>query len=163
MVDLKKATDELTTKAAFDAAKNAAERALNDALSSDEERAQRKAEEEALAKRKRKKLLALTIVGLLVVLGLIGMVLSYWQWFLLAGLLGLAALYGRHRWRRRRAEKKDRAAEKLEQPSERPTAKDRKELPAPPTRVASPAPTASPEPVENVEDELAALKARLGK
>ena len=78
-MDLKKATDELTTKAVFAAAKDKAERALEDALSTDEERAARKAEEDAAAKKKRTKLLIMGGVGLLLVLGAIGLVIHYWH------------------------------------------------------------------------------------
>lgn len=154
MGDLKRASEELTAKAAFSAAKQAAERALEDALSSDEERAQRKAEQAALAKRKRTKLIVLGVVGLLLVLGVIGMVLSYWHWFLLLGLVGLLALYGRHRWRARREEKQETAAEVSTKPS----------AVEPPVRVAR---RAAPEPPEDdgqaIEDELARLKSRLDK
>lgn len=154
MGDLKRASEELTARAAFSAAKQAAERALEDALSSDEERAQRKAEQAALAKRKRTKLIVLGVVGFLLVLGVIGMVLSYWHWFLLLGLVGLLALYGRHRWRARRAEKQETAAEVSTKPS----------AVEPPARVAR---RAAPEPPEDdgqaIEDELARLKSRLDK
>lgn len=157
MGDLKRASEELTAKAAFSAAKQAAERALEDALSSDEERAQRKVEQAALAKRKRTKLIVLGVVGFLLVLGVIGMVLSYWHWFLLLGLVGLLALYGRHRWRARREEKQETAASA---PAEAAAPRALE----PPVRVAR---RAAPEPREDdgeaIEDELARLKSRLDK
>ena len=156
MVDLKKATDELTAKAAFEAAKNAATRAIEDATSTDEERAEREAERAALAKRKRTKLIALGAVGLLLALGVIGLVIGYWHWFLLAGLVGLVALYGRHRWRQRRSAKKG-----LEAEPPRAARRAPERLPAPAARVAPATKAASDEPDESIEDELAALKARL--
>jgi hypothetical protein len=158
---LKKAADELTAKAAFSAAKNALDGALTDALASDEERAQRKAEQAALAKRKRTKLIALIVVGLLLTLGLIGMVLSYWQWFILLGLLGLAALYGRHRWRQRRRARAADEVKAIRSPEvPRPSEGVR---PRPPEVAAptQPATESSAEVERAIEDELAALKARV--
>lgn len=151
MVDLKKASEELTAKAAFSAAKNVAERAIEDALSSDEERAQRKAEEAALAKKKRTKVLVLGVVGLLLVLGVIGMVVSYWHWFLLAGLVGLAALYGRHRWHERREGKRAESA----------PPKPARVAAEPPRVRAAPTEVEPPGASQSIEDELAELKARL--
>ncbi len=149
MVDLKKATEELTANAVLAAARGK----LEDALSTEEEREQRKAKEAALAKRKRTKLLVMGAVGLLLVLGVIGMVVNYWQWFLLLGLLGLGALYGRHRWRNR-----SKLAEKASTPP-----RPRVEQPKAPARVAAPEQPVRPESSETIEDELAALKARLDK
>ena len=158
-MDLKKATDELTTKAVFAAAKDKAERALEDALSTDEERATRKAVEEAAAKKKRTKLLVMGAVGLLLVLGAIGLVIHYWHWFLLAGLLGAAALYARHRWQKSRAERKVRVEAPAKAASEEPrVAKPVPRVEA--ARKATPAPAVDE---ASVEEELAALKAKLDK
>ncbi|MBK7580719.1 MAG: hypothetical protein IPI67_10985 [Myxococcales bacterium] len=169
MADLKRAADELTAKAAFDAAKKAAERALDDALSTDEERAARKAEEAALAKKKRTKLIAMSVVGLLLVLGVIGMVVNYWQWFFLLGLVGLLALYGRHRWRTRGDTKPDVAPPVV-------SAASKKQRAPAPRRVSEGASARAPARPERdveektatreldeaaIEDELAELKARL--
>lgn len=146
--DLKKAAGELPAKAAYARAKAAAERVLEESLMSDEELEAKRAQDEALAKRKRQKTLALVVIGALIVLGVVGMVLAYWHWFLLAGLLGLAALYARHRWRTRS-----------------------KGTPAPKTRVEATPKAKAAEPEKpalasreahdrEIEDELAALKAR---
>lgn len=144
-------SDDLTAKAALIAARGAVKSALSDAMSSEAEREQRKAEEAAQAKRKRRKLIAFGVVGLLLALGVVGLVVSYWQWFLLLGLVGLAALYGRHRWRKRREAKRSEAPARPAQALR---------VPAKPAELPEPA-IAPPE--ESVEDELAALKARVGK
>lgn len=46
----------------------------------------------------------LGLLGLFLVIGVVGLALTYWPYFLIAGLLGLAGLYGRWRWRRRKTE-----------------------------------------------------------
>ncbi len=155
MADLKKSANALATKAAFAAAKEAAERALDDALTSDEERERRKAEQTALAKRKRTKIIALGLVGLLLVLGVIGLAVSYWQWFFLLGLVGLAALYGRYRWRkwRRRAQEASVAEPKLAAPKQKARVIDVEPLPK----------ASAAEEAQAIEEELAALKSRLDK
>jgi hypothetical protein len=165
MVDPKKAAEELGAKAAFAKAKQAAERAIQDALMSDEERAKAEAERAALAKRKRNKTIAFAIVGVLLVLGAIGMVLSYWQWFFLAGLVGLAGLYARHRWRKSRRAKREKAAEEPVAPKqERAPAKLRvKPEPEPRAPAAPVVDESSKETKQAIEDELAALKARVQK
>ncbi len=167
MSDLKKSANEMTAKTAFSAAKDAAERALDDALSTEEERAARKAEEAEAKSRRRKKQLALAIVGLLIVLGVIGLVLRYWYWFLLLGVVGLVALYGRHRWRKYRAAKKAPAAEEAEaavvaKVEVREVREVRETRDAP--RKRAPLPPVEPEvDAQAIEDELAALKARVKK
>jgi len=161
VADLKKAANELGARAAFEAAKDAAERALDDALSTEEELAARKLKEAELARRKRKKMLAFGIVGLLLVLGVIGMVVHYWQWFFLLGLLGVAGLYGRYRFRKWRAQKQESKEEPKKARVEEPPAKKELVAPTRPARVAE-RPVAE-EPDTSIEDELAALKSRLEK
>lgn len=145
MSDLEKTARELGTKTAFAAAKDAAERALEDAMLTEEERVRRRAEQDALARRTRNKRIVQIAIGSLLVIGVIGLLLHYWYWALLLGLVGATGLYGRHRWRKRRAAR----------PKSEPAA-----LEAPRVRVEPAAP-----PVEeadaSVEDELAALKARV--
>jgi Flp pilus assembly protein TadB len=157
MSDLKKSARELGAKAAFDAARDTAKRALDDAMATEEERAARKAREDARTKRRRTQRLVLVLLGLLIVLGLIGLALRYWYWLLLLGLLGIAALYGRHRWRKRRAARRERMPE----PSARlgPSRKEPSALPEPRRARDEPEQPAG----SSVEDELAALKARLDK
>ncbi len=150
MSDLKKAAEELGASAALSHAKRAAGRALEDVLSTDEERAAREAREAEAQQKKRRKLIAFAVVGLLLVLGVVGLVLSYWQYFLLAGLVGLMALYGRYRWRKRRARS----------PSPAPAVSET-EPPAVKARVASVTRPSAPDP--SVDDELAELKSRLRK
>jgi len=137
-------------KSAFAAAKQAAERALDDALLSDEERQKRRAAEGALARRKRNVRIARVAVGSLLAVGLVGLMLHYWYWALLLGLVGVAALYGRHRWRARRA---SRAKPEAAAPREAPVVKAR--VAPDPVRVEDPVADAS------VDDDLAELKARL--
>jgi hypothetical protein len=155
MTDLDDAAGKLARSATLRAARDAASRALDDALLSDEERAERKAKEEAASKRKWQKRIAIGVVALLLVLGIVGLVINYWQWFLLAGVLGLVALYGRYRWRKRRSEgsratgepasTKRSTPERIEPPRARVTAE----------RVSPPSDDT------DVEAELAALKARV--
>ncbi len=95
MSDDDKLSDDLRAKAALAVAKQAFERALEDP-----------AERDALAKRKRNKRIAQIAIGALVVVGLLGLMLHYWYWSLLLGVVGVAGLYGRHRWRARRTSKK---------------------------------------------------------
>ena len=97
MADLEDLKKELASRAALVAGKDAAKRFAEDLLTSDEE----KKAKEAASKSRRTKYLAYGVVGLLLVLGAVGLVLSYWQYFLLAGLLGVAGLYGYFRLRGR--------------------------------------------------------------
>ncbi len=154
MSDLKKAANELSAKAAFNAAKDRAERAIQDALSTEEERAQRKAEREALAKKKRTKWIILGVIGLVLLIGIVGMALRYWHWFLFAGLVAVAALYGRYRWRKfRSAQKKEPVAPRV---VETEVVEERREEPPLVQQTST-------EPDTSIEDELAALKARVKK
>jgi hypothetical protein len=97
LADLEDLKKELASRAALVAGKDAAKRFAEDLLTSDEE----KKAKEAASKSRRTKYLAYGVVGLLLVLGAVGLVLSYWQYFLLAGLLGVAGLYGYFRLRGR--------------------------------------------------------------
>jgi hypothetical protein len=133
-----KLSDDLRAKAALAVAKHAFERALEDP-----------AEKDALAKRKRNKRIAQIAIGALVVVGVLGLMLHYWYWSLLLGVVGVAGLYVRRRWRARSASRK-------------------KELEATPPREAlAPKVRIEPEaePAEDsdasIDDDLAELKARL--
>jgi Flp pilus assembly protein TadB len=141
----KKVVDDLTAKAVSAAGRNAARRALDDLVSSDEGRAERAVD----SKRRRRKLIAYAIVGLLLVLGILGLVVSYWQWFILAGVVGLVGIYGWYLLRKRLRPKPD-----------------RKLLPAPKAQLPPAEPArdrALSADRQDVEAELAALKARLEK
>ena len=137
MSDDEKPLEDLRAKAAFAMAKHAFEGALEDP-----------AEKNALARKKRNKRIALVAIGLLVAVGLLGLMLHYWYWSLLLGVVGGAGLYGRHRWRARRAERK-----KLRAPAPR-------EAPAARVRV-EPAAVSAEEQDASIEDDLAELKARI--
>lgn len=139
MSDPEKPADDVRAEAAFAMAKHAFERALVDP-----------AEQAALARRKRNKRIAQVAIGALVVVGLLGLMLNYWYWSLLLGLVGVVALYARHRWRARRA------ASKL------PKTVTRSQTVAPKVRVEAEAERAV-EPDSSVEDELAELKSRLDR
>ncbi len=170
MSDLKDVTDDLTSQAAIAAGRSAAKRAIENVLSSDEERAEKEAEQTALAKRRRTKLVVYSVVGLLLVLGVVGMVLSYWQWFFLLGLIMLGALYGRYRWRKSRARGSDEDTEAIA--GEKQPAKTRVAPSLPEKRVsdeeskrartAAAAEQAAADDLE-IEREMAELKARLKK
>jgi hypothetical protein len=123
MANPKKLAEEAMAKAMLSAGKDAAKKAAFDLLSTDEERAAVEAEGEekaAAVKKRRVKWIVLGVLGLCVVIGVLGLMMSYWHYFLAAGLLGLAAFYGRWRWRRSRA-----AKEKAEPSEDEPSKKER--------------------------------------
>lgn len=153
----------------------AAKRAVEDLLLTDEERAARDQERAAERKKKNSRLLAYVALGLLLVVGLIGLALTYWHWFLLAGVLGIAGIvaarYVRKSWERRRAGVKGEAEPAV---GKRAVA----DAPASPIvprkverRVAPAAEALDAKAVEQtrardaaaVDEELAALKAKFGK
>lgn len=144
MSEDEKPAGDLRAKAAFALAK----RALDDALLGDEERAKR----DALAKRNRTKRIVQIVIGALIVVGLIGLMLNYWYWALLLGLVGAAGFYARYRWRARRAARK-----KLEPAAPVEVAAPKRVRIEPPARVAEEASD------ESIDDDLAELKARLKK
>ena len=59
------------------------------------------------------------IAAVLIVVGVIGLVLTYWKWFLLAGVLGLGALYGYYRARSRLRDRKKKPTESTSAPKVR--------------------------------------------
>ena len=128
MSDDDKSVDELRAKAALAVAKHAAQQALPPSTW--------------------KKRIIQVAIGSLVAVGLLGLMFHFWYWSLLLGFVGVAGLYGRHRWRTRRA-----LRERSKAP-EAPTLKARIE------EVATPAPAEEADDA-SVDDDLAALKARL--
>ena len=126
--------DDLRAKAAFAVAKHAVDRALDGG------------ESDAVARRKRNRRIALVAIGALVVVGLIGLMLHYWYWSLLLGLVGAAGLYARRRWRARRAARK-----KPDSIAKREAPKVRVEVEAPPAQ----------EDDASIDDDLAELKSRM--
>ena len=155
------ADDDLRAKAAFAVAKHAVERALDDAMLSDEERAKRRAEQDALARGKRNKRIAQIVIGGLLVIGLIGLILNYWYWALLLGFVGAGGWYVRRRWRARRAERKKEPKKETKKEPE-PAA-----LPEAPTRKRvkivepEPAPAAAEISESSIDEDIAELKARM--
>jgi len=173
MADLKRLTEDATTKAALAAGKDAAKRALDDLLLTDEEKTKRDATEVEDKKSNRWKYLAIAVLGICLAVGFVGLMLSYWQWFLLAGVFGVAGLYAY--WRLRKSRKKEpveaalpakAAKAELEEPkarvAEAPRLSDAERLEAAATRARQQA-EARAEAEQAVDDELAAMKARLKK
>lgn len=101
MSEHERTPDELAAQAALAAGRQYAERAVHGLVSSEVDEDDSDATPEAPTKRRRFKLVAFGVVALLIVLGALGMVVSYWHWFLLAGVLGAVGLYGWYRVRKR--------------------------------------------------------------
>ena len=164
MADPKKLLEDATARAVVAAGRDAAKQAALDLLATDEEREAAQAEQARASKKRRNKLILFGVLGLFVLIGVIGMLVSYWHWFLLAGLGGIAGLVG-YRWlqHKRRAAKRAAPARVETAPAkaERKAA-ERVETPEPKARVAADDALAEAEASEEaVEEELAALKARI--
>ena len=165
MSDIRKLADDLTTKAAIEAGKGALSDAVDDLLSSDEEKERKEAERKAKSKSRRNKLILYGVIGLLIVVGVLGFVASYWHWFLIAGLLGAGGVYGWSRLKKRFGKEKDDEPEEIAQ-EEAPKRveiepEDPEEQKA--ARLHAARARAEAEAVEEqaIDDELAAMKARL--
>ncbi|HTJ80458.1 MAG TPA: hypothetical protein VL400_02010 [Polyangiaceae bacterium] len=196
MSDLDRLTKDAATQAALAVGKDAAKRAMRDLLSDGEQPTSsptdRGAAKDAAAasKSRRWKIVAVAVLGLFLFVGLIGLVLNYWAYFLGAGVLGLGALVAWW-WLRRRlaegktgatAESKSSASAKTEaaetpreklRVSDEPAADDeaaaearraalaarREEL----TMRAKALAEARAQQEQEVDEELAAMKARLKK
>lgn len=104
MGDRQRGTDdvvaELAAKAAVAAGKDAAAKAARGLLGDE-------AKDEAGRRARTWKIVAGLVLALCVVLGLIGLVLNYWLWFLAAGVLGLAGLFGYWRLRAKLAARRE--------------------------------------------------------
>jgi hypothetical protein len=96
------AAAELVAKAAVSAGRDAASRAARQLIGDDEADAS-----EATTKSRKWKIIAAVVLALCLVLGLIGLVLNYWLWFLAAGVLGLAGLFGYWRLRAKLAARRE--------------------------------------------------------
>lgn len=175
MADPKRLLEDAAAKAMLGAGTDAARRAAHDLISSDEDRAAETAGERGASKRRRAKLVMGGLIGLFLVLGLIGFVLSYWHYFLLAGVLGVAGAYGYYRVRSRRADRRaeetvaEAAGRVRIEASSRPdsgapeaaarrSAAEAREAREADARALAEARAAE---AQAVEDELAALKARI--
>jgi hypothetical protein len=170
VTDFNKLAQDATARAALAAGKDAAKRAVDDLLS-DGKTGEENAQSAAAKKAKRWRLIAISVLGAFVVIGLVGLLLNYWYWFLAIGLLGIAGLYARHRLRRRLAEKapattaqsaptdQKRIAPKLVSEQLRPSEETRSEVAARSRAQAEARALAEQE----VDEELAAMKARLKK
>jgi hypothetical protein len=110
VTDLEKSAHAIMAQAALDEGKQAATKALGSFLSDDGEARSGKAEPRAAPKSRRNKIIVLGVVALLLLVGLVGLALRFWYWFLLLGLLGVGVLYGRHRWRKRLRSKETKGA-----------------------------------------------------
>lgn len=166
MSDLDKATDELAARAALAAGKEAAGR-LAARLTSEDAAPERGSPSAAPRTSRRAKLIAIGLLALLVLVGLLGLVVSYWHWFLLIGLAGLLGLYGWHRLRKRLRSRGAPAGAAISEPR---GAQQRRgeRLEQPPSTAATvaperPAPREQRSVDEELDEELAALKARVQK
>jgi hypothetical protein len=172
MSDLKRLTKDATTKAAISVGREAARCAVGDLLSSEGE-SKATTEDTSRSRARRWKVGLVVGLGLLVVLGLVGLVLSYWLWFLGAGLLGLGGLFGWWRIRRRFTGKKEigKATEPVAAKVERVRVAPVEPVAALHRAESAPGAHASEEASEEngaaqeqaIEEELAAMKARLGR
>lgn len=178
---------ELAAKAAVAAGKDAATRAARGLLGDDDA-----GKTDATSKARKWKLIAGAVLALCVVLGLIGLVLNYWLWFLAAGVIGLAGLFGYWRLRAKLAARREAkglpetavdasaakamaSAESVAKPAARrvdaegaadaerraEAAREARRLEA--ERDARARAEAEATREQEVDDELAAMKARLGK
>jgi hypothetical protein len=166
MADPKNLLEEATARAVLAAGRDAAKRAAVDLLSTDEERAAAQAEDARAAKRKRWRLIGLVVLGLFVLIGLIGMLVSYWHWFLLVGLGGIAGLLGYQWLKRRMAARKQAVSRRIETPSSKMEVRAPERVAAPEAEARAPIDDVLAEAdasAEAVDEELAALKARLGQ
>jgi hypothetical protein len=110
MADLKRLAEDATTKAAIAAGKDAAKRALDDFILSDDEKAKRDTATVEVKKSRRWKYIGLGVLALCLLAGVLGLlmaVMSYWPYFLMAGVLGAAGVYGWWRFRKSRGAPKD--------------------------------------------------------
>jgi len=157
MADLKRAAEEAAAKAVVAAGKDAAKQAARELLSPAGQDAE-------AGKKRRTKIIVMAVLGLCVLVGVVGVALSYWHWFLLIGMLGLGGLYARWRWQRRRAAKLE-APAKLEaaepRAAEARVAKRVQAVERDPEAEARARAEAAAADEAAVEDELAAMKARL--
>ena len=165
MADRKNLGEDAATAALLAAGKDAAKRAALDLLSTDEERAAKQAEDARASKQRRWKLIGGGVLVLCVIIGVIGMLVSYWQWFLLAGVLGLGGMFGWWRLRKRLGARRTKQPEpaRVEKTAEQP----REKREARPRQVeeddAARALAEAEAETQSVEEELASMKARLDR
>lgn len=175
MSDLDRLTQEAATKAAVAVGRDAAKRAVDELLSGEDTNAS--AEESAAdSKNRRWKIIGAVVLGLCLVVGVLGLLLHYWLYFLAAGLLGVGGLVGWSRLRKRMGARQlskgtAKAASKESAPALEPV---RVRLEAPEDDAAKAAIRRAKTEAEaqaleeahavreqEVDDELAAMKARL--
>ncbi len=176
MSEFERLAQEATAKAALAAGKDAAKRAVDELLTGEQAKVE-KAEDAAPSKGRRYKTIALVVLALCLVVGLIGLLLSYWYWFLAAGVVGLAGLIGYSRLKSRLAKAKPSDDRKVEPAAEKAPALERTRTPpdAEAVRAALEAKRAEAAArqralaeaeamrEQEVDEELAAMKARLKK
>jgi hypothetical protein len=174
MSELERLADEAATKAAVAVGRDAAKRAVSQLLQGETPAAPDS--EGTTPKARRWKLLAFVLLGLCLFVGVVGMVLNYWVWFLGAGVLGFGALYGWWRLRKRLALRSPAATPAAESASAaqrlrvspeaaapeptQPTAAERRAELVSRARALAEARAADE---QQVEEELAALKSRMKK
>jgi Flp pilus assembly protein TadB len=162
MAERKRLVEDAAARALVAAGKDAAKRAADDLLSSEDERSSEELERKGSSKRW--KLIGIGLLALFLVVGVIGMVMSYWPWFLLAGVVGLAGAVG---WRRL---SKRRAAKRAPRPTLEARIEPEKAAALRPRVVVADEPQEAEkrvarelEEAQAVDEELAAMKARLGR
>lgn len=182
MSDLEQLAKDATTRAALSAGKDAAKRAERavGSLLADEEAP---AKDESEKKSRNYKIIAVVVLGLFAVIGIVGLLLSYWYWFLVAGVVGLAGLIGYSRLKSRLGKAKaskqvasrevaaSDAAEPALEPArtarvaidDEPKKPSQAELRAAAEAKAKAIAEAEAIREQEVDDELAAMKARLKK
>jgi hypothetical protein len=170
---------EILARAALAAGKDAAKRKLDEVLG-DEAPEKGAPKDEKSSKSRRWKIAIIAVLVLALGIGLVGLMISYWQWFLAAGVVGLATLYGYYRWRRRKRDTKTEAEAEAparaakEEPKARVApledqdevalrALEREKAARERARQAEAAREARAQVEQEVDDELAAMKARLKK
>jgi hypothetical protein len=167
VTDLKKQAEDAARKAMAEAGKDAAKRAALGLFSSDDNAAAEPSDEEPGSNKTRNKLILLGVLGLFVVIGVLGMLMSYWHWFLALGVAGIGGLYLRRRIASRLAARREdeKARVEVSRVEDQEHAKKQARQGEAKTRTqnARAVIEAEADEAQAIEDEFQELKARLDK